>query len=83
MIVSRMRVAVYIKPHCSLCERALELLDDEGVSYTTHLILEREEWFSRWRYSVPVLEIDGVERLSLDFSVEQLRAVLAASANHP
>jgi glutaredoxin len=76
MIVSRMRVAVYIKANCSLCEQALELLDDEGVSYSTHLIVERQEWFERWRFVVPVLEVDGVERLSLRFTVEQLRVAL-------
>jgi glutaredoxin len=76
MIVSRMRVAVYIKANCSLCDRALDLLDDEGVSYDTHLIVERQEWFDRWRYDVPVVEVEGVERLSLRFTLEQLRAVL-------
>ncbi len=71
-----MRVEVYLKPNCSLCEQALEWLDDEGVSYVTHSLLENEAWFERWRYQVPVIVVDGVERLWLRFTLDELRAAV-------
>jgi glutaredoxin len=71
-----MHVEVYLKPNCSLCEQALEWLDDEGVSYLTHSVLEQEAWFERWRYQVPVIVVDGVERLCLRFTRDELRAVV-------
>jgi glutaredoxin len=71
-----MRVEVYLKPNCSLCERALEWLDDDGVTYVTHSLLENDDWFQRWRYSVPVIVVDGVERLALRFTLDELRAVV-------
>ena len=34
------------------------------------------ELFARYRYQIPVIEIEGVERLTLKFTYEQLLQVL-------
>lgn len=73
-------IHVYRKPGCSLCDEALELLADAraGFDFTveTHNILEDEALFAKYRYRVPVVVIDGIERLDLRFDEGQLEAVL-------
>jgi len=78
-----MHVVVYRKPGCSLCDDADELLAlaHEKWRFTLEArnILEREDWFSAHRYRVPVVIIDGIERLTLRFSSQQLEAALTAA----
>jgi glutaredoxin len=75
-IVSRMNVEVYIKQGCSLCDDALDDLRCRGVGFVTRDIRENLAWFTRWRYSVPVLVVDGVERLRLRWPPDELARVL-------
>ncbi|PZR16712.1 MAG: thioredoxin family protein [Archangium gephyra] len=76
-------IHVYRKPGCSLCDEALELLTDVSDHFEfevqTHNILEDEALFSKYRYRVPVLLIDGIERLELRFDEGQLDTVLRAA----
>ena len=78
-IVSRMHVEVYTKQGCSLCDDALEDLRRAGVRFVARDIRENLAWFTRWRYSVPVLVVDGVERLSLRWSPDELARVLVCA----
>ena len=79
-----MRVEVYIKPSCSLCERAKELLtlagERWGFELAVHDIYERADWFARYRYEIPVIAIEGIERLRLNFTEAQLAAALRDAA---
>ncbi len=79
-----MRVEVYIKPSCSLCERAQEMLsltrERCAFELIVHDIYERADWFAQYRYDIPVVVIDGVERLKLSFSQAELVSELAAAA---
>jgi glutaredoxin len=82
-----MRIDVYRKPGCQLCDAALELLDDQRAQFDfvleTHNILEDTVWFEKYRYLVPVVVIDGIQRLSLRFDSQELEAALRASQATP
>lgn len=77
------KLIVYRKPGCSLCDEAEELLEDarERVSFELEHrnILERDDWFETYRYRVPVVVIDGIERLELRFTAQALDAALSAA----
>ena len=74
-----------MKPSCSLCENAKELLTMAGGRWafdlTEHDIYERAEWFERYRYDIPVVVIDGVERLKLNFTQADLEAALREASS--
>ena len=76
-------IHVYGKPGCSLCDEALELLDDTSARFVftivSHNIREDAAVFEKYRFLVPVLVIDGIERLSLRFDLQELEAALLAS----
>lgn len=78
-----MNVVVYRKPGCPLCDEAEELLEDAraaaGFELELRNILERDDWFSTYRYRIPVVVIDGIERLELRFSAQELDAALSAA----
>jgi glutaredoxin len=65
-------VRIYIKPRCSLCEEAREVL--EGLRTRVAFVLEvvdirdRPDTWERYRHAVPVITLDGVEiaRLRVD-----------------
>ncbi len=79
-----MRVEVYIKPSCSLCDEAKELLsltrERWAFDLIEHDIYERAEWFERYRYDIPVVVIDGVDRLKLRFGEQELEAALQTAS---
>jgi len=78
-----LQINVYGKPGCQLCDEALALFDDVSPDFkfelTVHNILERQDWFEKYRYLVPVVIIDGIQRLSLRFDSQELEAALRAS----
>ncbi|MBL8921750.1 MAG: glutaredoxin family protein [Myxococcaceae bacterium] len=76
-----MHVVVYRKPGCPLCDEAVELLAEvePPVELELRNILERDDWFTTYRYRIPVVVIDGIERLELRFSAQELNAALAAA----
>lgn len=75
---------MYTRPGCHLCEEALDVLealrDERGFTLVEHDILGDAEAFERFRFRVPVLFVDGVERLSLRFSRADIEAVLDEAA---
>lgn len=77
------QIDVYGKPGCSLCDEALELLDDTSARFrfvvVRHNILEEPGLFEKYRYLVPVVVIGGIERLQLRFDHQELEAALLAS----
>jgi glutaredoxin len=78
-----MRVEIYSKPDCPLCDEAKELVehaqDDLGFELVVRNILTNEGWFADYRYLVPVVFIDGVKALQLRFTPEELSAALEAA----
>lgn len=79
-----MRVEIYSRPSCPLCDEAAELVHDAAEAWRLELvevsIVSDEALFHRYRYQVPVVVIDGVERLRLRFSAEELDAALRDAA---
>ena len=75
-----MRVEIYTKPDCPLCDEGRELVEDAqahfGFELVFHNILTRDDWHAEHRYFVPVVFIDGVRALELRFTAAQLSAVL-------
>jgi glutaredoxin len=76
-------IHVYGKPGCSLCDEALEVLADTASEFVfevvRHNILEDAVLFEKYRYDVPVVVIDGIERLRLRFDHQELEAALLVS----
>jgi glutaredoxin len=79
----RMHIDVYGKPQCPLCDEALELLEQLsprfGFELELHNVWADPVLFEKFRYRVPVLVVDGQERLALRFSLLELEAALLAS----
>ncbi len=79
----RMHVEVYTKSGCSLCDDAIDLLRrkqrSHSFSLALHDIADRAEWFSAFRYRVPVICIDGVECCALRIEEETLTKALVAA----
>ncbi|MGK7929267.1 MAG: glutaredoxin family protein [Spirulina sp.] len=84
-----MRLILYAKPGCHLCEGLQEKLeqclrqnDFTGVELTIRDITTREDWFAAYQYEIPVLarELEGKEvilpRPSPRTSVRQLEKFL-------
>ena len=65
-------VRIYIKPRCSLCEEAREVLERLRTRVVFVLevvdIRDRPDTWERYRHAVPVITLDGVEiaRLRID-----------------
>lgn len=83
-----MRVRIYSKPACSLCEEAKEVLERVRGRLPFELVEEdiraSPELLAAWRYEVPVVVVEGrpVFRLRLvEQEVEDyLRAVLRGTS---
>ena len=78
-----MRVEIYTKPECPLCDEGRELVEEAqaalGFELVLHNILTRDDWFAEHRYFVPVVFVDGARVLQLRFTAEEVAAVLAAT----
>lgn len=80
------RLVLYGKPRCSLCERALEVVEGVRASLPAHVqtVVEqvdiRESAFdwARFRHEVPVVELDGRVVFRLRVDEGQLRRLLTA-----
>lgn len=76
-------IDVYGKPGCHLCAVAEDLLDELSGRFAfelvRHNVLADEALFEKYRYAVPVVVIDGVERLRLEFNSQELEAALIAA----
>ena len=79
-----MRVEIYTKPDCPLCDEGRELVEEAQAhvpfELEFHNILTRDDWYAAHRYFVPVVFIDGLRALELRFTAAQLLAALRAHA---
>ncbi len=75
-----MRVEIYTKPDCPLCDEGKALVEDAqdalGFELQLHNILTDDAWHAQFRYFVPVVFVDGVRKLELRFTADELSAAL-------
>lgn len=83
MILGPVQIVVYQKPGCSLCDEALDLLDEARERYrftvVTQNIRADAVLFEKYRFHVPVVVMGGIERLRSRFDRQELEAALLAS----
>ncbi len=62
-----LRVVLYSKAGCHLCDEARAHLEDLAADYPLDIVeidIRRDvEVFERYRYRIPVIMVDGLERL--------------------
>ena len=72
-------VILYSKPGCHLCDEARSSLEDaaaeHGITYDEIDILGDPALFERYRYRIPVIVVDGVERLEGKIEADEVRAL--------
>jgi glutaredoxin len=77
------QIDFYGKPGCPLCDEGEEVCADLSDRFVfelkKHNILEDEALFARYRYAVPVVVIDGIERARLRFNEQELEAAFTAA----
>lgn len=75
-----MRVTLYSKAGCHLCDEAREHLEDLASDHIFELdeidIRRDDQLFERYRYRIPVIMVDGVERLEGRITAEDVRSLL-------
>jgi len=76
-------VTLYGKPDCHLCDEAEErlsrLAQQRGLTYRKVDIQSSPELFNRYRYSIPVIEIDGGATLDWPVTLEQVWSAVRAA----
>lgn len=79
------RVTLYVRDGCNLCDEAAVLLDEmigrEG--YLTTDIAASDDLLARYAHRIPVLAVDGVDRLDGPITGPDLRDVLGPSISRP
>ena len=78
----KIRAVLYTKAHCSLCEDMKVEMKSAGVEdlYTLEEVdIEKDaELFSRYRYEIPVLCINGVEAFRHRLQPDEFKAYLTS-----
>lgn len=85
------RLVFYDKSGCSLCEEALSVVEEVrgqlGARWPTTLervdIRRNPVTWERFRYDVPVLEVDGRPEFRLRIDAQRLRELLVDGVAHP
>lgn len=75
-----MKLELYTKARCSLCDEARALIEDarrrHPFELEEHDIRSSPALYERFRYDIPVVAIDGEVALRLHFTAEQLERLL-------
>ena len=81
----KLRVVLYSKPGCHLCEEMKEEMNGAGCSDLYELeevnIEDDPDLFVRYRYEIPVLSINGVEAFRYHLRADDFRNYLTGLAN--
>lgn len=76
------QVILYAKAGCHLCDDAREILEDWAADHALEIqeidIRRDPALFERYRYRIPVVVVDTVERLEGKIDVSELHALLAS-----
>lgn len=79
------KVVVYSKPNCHLCEEAkaaIQAAGCEGQYILEEVNIEGDpDLLQRYRYEIPVVTIDGVEAFRHRVSSEEFREALQEAQN--
>jgi glutaredoxin len=79
-VQAKIRVVLYTKARCGLCEKMKAAMRNAGVEdlYTLEEVdIEKDaEIFSRYRYDIPVLCINGVEAFRHRLQPDEFKAYL-------
>jgi glutaredoxin len=72
------RVVLYERPGCHLCEEAAALLDARlGMDRYDRVDIDTDdELLVRYGHRIPVITVDGVERLELVISAPDVEAMV-------
>ena len=70
------RVVLYTRPGCHLCEEAESWLLEAGVSWQSADITADAALFERYRYRIPVIDVDGHEALCAPMTRADVMRVL-------
>lgn len=77
---SRVKVTLYTRPGCHLCEEMKDVINSSGCAELYALeeldIEGNPELFARYRFEIPVLFINGVEAFRHSVRVEEFRAYI-------
>lgn len=78
-----MRVTLYSKPQCSLCDEARDVIDEarEEIAFELEVrnILDSTADYDRFKHDIPVILLDGKEIARHRLTPPQLRAALRAA----
>lgn len=78
-----MRLTLYAKPGCSLCDDLKEIVQAMQAEFQFELvecnILDNPEHFSAFRYLIPILDIDGRSLLYPPHSRHSVHSALLAA----
>lgn len=85
---AKVKVIIYSKPDCHLCEEAKEVMRAAGCSELYALeeinIESDPELLTRYRYDIPVIMIEGREAFKHRLSAEEFRSqILRPSGGKP
>ena len=73
-------VIIYSRPGCHLCDDAKAVIQNAGVSHLFTLeeinIESDDELLRKYKYDIPVVTIDGVERFRHHVQIEAFRQIL-------
>jgi hypothetical protein len=74
-----LRVTIYERDGCHLCDEARVLLDEMlGTDRYARVDIEADDALVlRYGFRIPVISLDGVDRLEAPITVPDLRALLA------
>lgn len=76
-----LQIMLYGKAGCHLCDVAREYLEDAAADHDFDLrevdIRGDPDLFERYRYRIPVITVNGAERLEGRIEAEDVRALFA------
>ena len=78
-MAGRSRVALYERDGCHLCEAVRVLLDEMlGMDGYTRVDIDADDdLVLRYGFRIPVVAVDGIDRLEAPITAPDLRAILA------
>lgn len=79
-------ITLYTKAGCHLCDEARALLEDLAAEYPVDLhevdIRRDATLFERYRYRIPVISVDGQERLEGRIEASDVRDLVGPSPHN-
>lgn len=82
---SKVKVTLYTRPGCHLCDEMKEVISSSGCAELYQLeqldIEGDPEMFARYQYEIPVLFINGVEAFRHRVSADEFKAYVTSLTN--